>query len=667
MSDARGRTAAGRRSDIWVFVRCPEPRKNPLVLRMKIVRFRQRWGRALAGGIVALLGVLLLPPVASASFDCGTALSRCRVQLDNFGRAWFESGEKLTEDALGDGTLKGGILQIYQRVGNQTVLVSRRPDGQPIAAENQQRIAAMLLGVSSDGERVYIKTDASLAPEDLDAGHEGSSQDGYVLSAGAYSLFSTGPLDSGPNPNPFVGSQSVWASDDGGVVYFETGQQLVPEDWDAASDVYQRANGQTRLVSTGPDQTMPTPEFPNPNVPETRFLGATPDGLTAFFSTAERLTEDDTEKLTFDIFSWRDGVTRRLTRTVSPEEDPNGVFEAFDPYSFGGSSEDGSIYFTARGRHVPEDTDTNSDIYRARPDGSLERVIASPPGAVGAQAFFRVEEISRDGSRLFIFTGQALVPEDQDLLLDIYRWSGGSYQLVSPQPVSAVQEEELHLCSVSADGARAYFRTWGSHSPRDTDEEPDVYEWSEGTVRLVSPASDGKPSPAFCSGISPNGRFVAFATWENFVPGDNDAKEDIYVVDMGAPAAAAAADARRKPARPRHPHNPRLVTAEGIAPRMGIARVGVLRDDVVRLRLRCPKSERSGPCRGRVKLLSAKRQRVFARGTFRIGAGRKATVLLRGRAIPRRAGRALVRVRGADMLGNRRTLSSIVRLRRARE
>jgi hypothetical protein len=157
------------------------------------------------------------------------------VQLDNFGRAWFESGEKLTEDALGDGTPKGGILQIYQRVGNQTVLVSRRPDGQPIAAENKQRIAATLLGVSSDGERVYIRTDASLLPEDLDGGHEGNSQDGYLFSGGAYSIFTTGPLDGAPNPNPFIGSHGVWASDDGRVVYFETGQQLVPEDWDAAS------------------------------------------------------------------------------------------------------------------------------------------------------------------------------------------------------------------------------------------------------------------------------------------------------------------------------------------------------------------------------------------------------------------------------------------------
>lgn len=631
------------------------------------VTLGQRWGRAvtLTCGLAALVAAFALPPAATASFDCGTALSRCRVQLDNFGRAWFESHEKLTEDALGDGTLRGGVFQVYQRVGNQTVLVSRRPDGQPIAPENKQRVAAMLLGVSSDGERVYIKTDASLVPEDLDGGHEGSSQDGYLLSRGAYSLFTTGPLDGAPNPNPFLGSQSVWASDDGRVVYFETGQQLVPEDWDAASDIYQRVDGQTRLVSIGPDQTLPTPEFPNPNVPETRFLGATPDGSTAFFSTAEHLTEDDTEKLTFDIFSWRDGLTRRLTRTVSPEEDPNGVWEAFDPYSFGGTSEDGSIYFTARGRHVPEDTDANSDIYRARPDGSLERVLASPPGAVGAQAFFRVEEISRDGSRLFISTGQALVPEDQDLLLDIYRWSGGSYQLISPQPISAVNEEELHLCSASADGARAYFRTWASHSPQDTDEDPDVYEWSEGAVRLVSPASDGKSSPAFCSGISPNGRFVAFATWEDFVPGDNDAKEDVYVVDMGAPAAAAAASARRKPAKRPQRRKLRLITAEAIAPRIGVARTGVLRDDAVRLRLRCPKSERSGPCRGRVKLLSSKRGRVLAAGSFRIGAGRKATVLLKGRK-PSRAGRALARVRGADMLGNRRTVSAAVRLRRGR-
>lgn len=618
-------------------------------------------GGTLKGSIAALLAVaatLALAPAAAADFDCGTPLVRCWVQLDDNGRVWFQSSEKLTEDALGDGTRKGGVNQVFLRHGNQTTLVSKGPDGQPIPPDGS-RTSAYLLGVSPDGERVYVSTHASLATEDTDGG----SHDGYVLSGGSYALLTTSPLDTAANPNPFSGWLDMWASGDGRFVYFQTAQRLVPEDWDAVTDVYQRSEGQTRLVTTGPDQEMPTPEFPNPQVPQPRFLGASPDGSVAYFSTSEHLTADDSGKWTSDIFAWQNGVTRRLTRTVSPEEAPGTPWEAFDPYSFAGAGEEGSVYFRAASSHVPDDTDADADVYRARADGSLERVIDMQPGATPAEGSFQVQAVSRDGSRLFLYSHGRLVAADQDAKADIYMWSNGSFQLISPDGKLEVEDEELHLCSISGSGRRAYFQTWVSLSPQDTDAQSDVYEWSEGQVRLVSPASEGRPGHAFCSGISPNGRFVAFTTWEELVPGDNDAKEDVYVIDMGqAGSAGASASARRRPQKRRL----RLVTAEAIAPRMGIAKKAVLRSDVIRLRLRCPKAERSGPCRGRVKLLSPRRRRVLAAGGFRIAAGRKKVVLLKGKALPKGAKRALARVRGADMLGNRRTVSATVKLRRGR-
>lgn len=633
-------------------------------------------------GLAALVAGIVAAPAAHASFDCGTALERCRVQLDNSGRAWFESYEKLTEDSLGDGTLQGGVSQIYERVGNQTLLVSRRPDGQPIAPEGKWPIAANLLGVSPDGERVYMSTEATLAPEDGDGGHGDGSTDGYVLSNGAYTLFTTGPLDgSGPNLNPYAGDRTVWASDDGHYVYFMTAQPLVLEDWDNSPDIYQRIEGQTRLVSTGPDEYLPTAEYPNPSVPESRFLGASPDGATAYFATAQHLTADDPGKspsegrlLTSDIFAWHDGVLTRLTRTVSPEEVPGTPWEAFDPYSFAGAAEEGSVYFVARSGQVPEDTDQNPDIYRAKPDGTLERVLHS--GMEGPNSFLRVEAVSRDGSRIFLFGPKLMNTEGLTAEAAIYMWSDGRYQQINPRGRTHGKEEEVHLCSITEDGRRAYFQTWASLTPEDSDEEPDVYEWSDGRVRLVSPASDGRQSAAFCMGISPNGRFVAFATWEELVPGDNDVKEDIYVIDMGAGAggsaalsraAAGATASRVRPATRRRRHRRlRLVTAEAIAPRMHVARAGVIRDGTARLRVGCPKAERSGPCHGRVKLLDRRNRRVLAAGTFRIPVGRSAPVTLHGPGLRHRTIRALARVRGADMLRNRRTVTADVQLRPAR-
>ena len=629
-----------------------------------------------AFGLAALVAGFAGAPAASASFDCGTALVRhCEVQLDDSGRAWFQSYEKLTEDALGDGTLQGGIWQIYERAGNRTVLVSKRPDGTPISDEGNHRTAGYLLGVSPDGSRVYILTAASLAPEDGDAGLGEGSYDGYVLSNGAYSLFTTGPLD-GPfaNPNPTSGSHAVWASDDGQYVYFETGQALVPEDLDGTADIYQRANGVTRLVTTGPDQTKPTAEWPNPLAPQPRFLGASPDGATAYFSSSEHLTPEDSGgspseggKLCDDIFAWRDGVLRRLTRTVPWE--PGAPFESFDPSSLVGAADEGSAYFIANSAQTPDDTNPGSDIYRASFDGALERVAL--PG-LPAGAFVGLESVSRDGTRFFLRSNGALTAEDQDDELDIYTWSAASgFRLITPHgPTAGGKEEENTLCEVTSDGERAYFRTWGRLSPEDTDGLPDIYEWRNGAIGLVSPASDGRQSGAFCAGASPNGRYIAFSTFEELVPGDSDGDMDIYVVDMDAPAAASASAARAKPGKRKHrkvreQRKPRLITAESIAPRMQAARTGILRDGNVRLRLRCPKVESSGPCHGRVRLLAYKGKRVLARGGFRIAPGRRASVKLKGRHLPRRAFRARARIRGADALGNRRTVTATVKLRRA--
>ena len=221
--------------------------------------------------LLAICGALFFVPSAGADFDCGASLFRCQAEIDNGGRVWFTSGEKLTEDALGDGTPKGGVFQVYRRGGNQTVLVSRRPDGQPIQPENRQRIAAMLLGVSPDGERVYMQTDASLVAADVDAGREGGSTDGYLLSGGAYELLTTGPLDdAGPNPNPYRLARGLglrrWqlcllrdcpAAGRGGL-----GQRFghLPA---------RRRSDAARLDRPGP--TLPTAEFPNPSIPKPAF------------------------------------------------------------------------------------------------------------------------------------------------------------------------------------------------------------------------------------------------------------------------------------------------------------------------------------------------------------------------------------------------------------
>jgi hypothetical protein len=111
----------------------------------------------------------------------------------------------------------------------------------------------------------------------------------------------------------------------------------------------------------------------------------------------------------------------------------------------------------------------------------------------------------------------------------------------------------------------------------------------------------------------------------------------------------------------------RLVTAESIPPHMKVGVVATLESSTVRLRLRCPRAERSGPCHGRVKLVNGGR-RVFASGAFRIPTGhaRQVTLETRSRRHLRGEPSVIARVRGIDRLGNAAIVERVVRLRHAR-
>lgn len=548
------------------------------------------------------------------------------------------------------------------------------PDGKPIPYGERHRYSEYVNGVSPDGERVYVSTEASLTPDDHDVPFSSdSSVDGYELAEGKYTLVTTGPLDESlPDPFGCCGANIAWASDDGSHVYFVTNDRMTAEDLDGSRDIYERSGGQTRLVSTGPGEVLADPNY-SERAPDAEFLGASPDGATVYFATLQQLTADDTEKWTSDIYSWHDGVTRRLTHTIRYPEGPGQPFESFGRTNFGGASDDGSIFYVAHSPQSADDTDAYADLYRTHADGTAERLASAgpPPNTTPYQNPLMPGAVSQDGKRLYFSTTRALLPADTDDEADIYLLLTGSgrLRLVSKGDAEEPAEDaELTLSGISRDGSRAFFSTWEQLTTEDTDEEVDVYEWTGGRVRLATPAAAGHQVGSFFDSISPNGRYVVFDTFEELVPGDGDIKSDLYLVDMAAPTQAGASVSSAQPARRRrHRHRVRLVSAESIPPRMRIARLGSFGGGVAYLRLGCPKPETSGPCHGKAKLVDTRTGRILASGRFRIGAGRHARVKLDGRALPRgrRSLKALARVRGVDALQNARVVRAEVRLRRS--
>ncbi|HEY8083221.1 MAG TPA: hypothetical protein VIE64_06655 [Solirubrobacterales bacterium] len=203
------------------------------------------------------------------------------------GAVFFETSEQLTA------TDEDSSQDVYQRSVGVTTLVSTGPEG------GNGAFNASLRWVSPDGSSAaaFFSTAEQLTSADKD-----SSVDVYQRSVGVTTLVSTGPEGgNGPPDALFAG-----ASHDGSRVFFITLEKLVGEDTDSSSDIYQRYEGATTLISTGPEGGNGA--FGS-GLPENG-KGVSKEGGRVFFTTDERLTEGDPDAET-DIYE-RSASTTRL-------------------------------------------------------------------------------------------------------------------------------------------------------------------------------------------------------------------------------------------------------------------------------------------------------------------------------------------------------------------
>src|SRR3954454_9359551 len=132
---------------------------------------------------------------------------------------------------------------------------------------------ASFSGMSADGTHGLFVTEESLVSADTDGAY-----DVYERAGGETTLVSTGPAGSSAVFDAFVDGVSA----DGSRVFFRTFEPMVSADTDMQMDTYERAGGQTTLVSTGPAGG-------NGNLFPPFFMGASDDGTRAFFETDESL------------------------------------------------------------------------------------------------------------------------------------------------------------------------------------------------------------------------------------------------------------------------------------------------------------------------------------------------------------------------------------------
>jgi len=220
-----------------------------------------------------------------------------------------------------------------------------------------------------------------------------------------------------------------------------------------------------------------------------------------------------------------------------------------------------SLCLSATGRYVafesgasnlvPGDTNGTSDLFvRDRVSHTTERVSVDSAGAEGNGISTGLASISSDG-RLVVFQSRAsnLVPGDTNAAFDIFLRDrvAQTTRLVSAGLAGLPGNAPSERPAISPDGRWIVFQSSASNLvPGDTNAKEDVFMHDLGTsvTTRVSLSTSGTQadgdSSHFAPSLSADGRYVAFGSRAtNLVGGDTNAVEDVFVRDRGCPHASA--------------------------------------------------------------------------------------------------------------------------------
>ena len=359
-------------------------------------------------------------------------------------------------------------------------------------------------GISSDGKVAVFSTKDQLVPGDTD-----QEEDVYARAFdGALGEYVTREISIGPSGgNDTLPAHYDGISSDGTEVFFSTREPMVAADGDHSEDIYVRdlTENRTILVSQG-DETCSAQgagtEKPTPNfVPG----GVVPDGGG---SSSSRPNASPAPTRTAPSTSTPATSERRRPRSSPPATRPAAPGAAATEARralFRGTDEAGDrAFFTTSESLTAADTDTESDIYRARP-AARKRPRWSPVRAPVPRTFRPVRIANRpsagpprtdptSSSR----PTNGSTNEDTDNSQDVYDWSGsGLAALVSIGPDGGNGESIVTYAGTSGDGGTVYFQTSERlDATADTDQSQDVYQRSGGTTTLVSTGAGGKGNEA---------------------------------------------------------------------------------------------------------------------------------------------------------------------------
>ena len=356
--------------------------------------------------------------------------------------------------------------------------------------------------MSGDGTHVYLATSNPLLPDDTNPFY-----DVYDLHDEALTLVT---VQQEPLPRETEdGAYFVGASTDGSRVLFGSRDPFVASDVNGVFDAYERFEGTTRLLTTGPGRPDRTTSGYDP-------FAHSADGTRLIFGTSDPLVPEDAHPDSTDIYK-RVGETTRLLSGWG------GADEASASIGFRSASKDArTVVFQTSQALVPQDTNGTSDLYAAI-DCTLHLIAPPSGGYFGTFGYF--VQAADDGTQVAFSSAERVTADDIDANIDAYVWSPDEGpELMSIGTVGGNGNHHVATSAVSPDGTRAFFRTVEQLTPDDTDAVSDLYEFSGGRVSLVSSG----PSATGFSGISGDSEHLFFVTDDRLTPDDVDDGLDLY-------------------------------------------------------------------------------------------------------------------------------------------
>ena len=369
---------------------------------------------------------------------------------------------------------------VYEWTPDGIRLVSRDLDGNAVGGQLPFGVAAgQQLGqpgtMSRDGSRIFFHHSGALA---------GGAPDGVqsVFMRAGEDLKLVSPRR---GPGPAADVHFAGASDDGEIVYLRTAEQLTDDARGGGDALYRYsvATDELSLAATTTDGVT--------------FLDVSGDGSTVLYQSGPAFFDQE-------LFVTRGGVATSLG--IVP------MLDTFDAFGLVGSprtdnqalrmSRDGSTVVFASTGSFAGTPPGRTQVYRWTPAGGVEHVSAKPDGSAP--------------------TADATI---------------GNYTALNPTLPRGETNTHLlrnhpSLGRVLANDGRIFFETPDPLVEGDGNGVIDVYEWDEGTVRLVTPGT--QKVNAFYHDSSADGETVFFTTKARIIPElDRNVASDLYAARVG--------------------------------------------------------------------------------------------------------------------------------------